>query len=79
MHTVDGNLMFGNQVALDRFGQPLRSLDTNGSGARSVRFNFEDVALMTGQAGRQSVQLALRVLGEDAQLPWNGMSRSLIW
>ena len=29
VHAVDGNLMFGNQVALDRLSQLLRVLDTN--------------------------------------------------
>jgi hypothetical protein len=38
VHTVDGNLMFGYQVAHHRCCQPVRALDADRAGARCVCF-----------------------------------------
>ena len=59
VHTVDGNLMFCDEIALDRFGQTLGALDADAAGCWGVRLNFQDVALWPVTAGRQIVQLLL--------------------
>ena len=33
VHAVDGNLVFGYEIALDRFGQPLGTLDADAARA----------------------------------------------
>ena len=38
VHTVDGNLMFGYQVAHHRCCQPVRALDADRAGTRCVCF-----------------------------------------
>ena len=57
VHAVDGNLVFCDKVALDRFGQTLGTLNADAACRRGVRFYLEDVALLAGDGGRQIVKL----------------------
>jgi hypothetical protein len=57
VQTVDGNLIFCDEVALDRLGQSPGVLDAGGAGLRRMALNLQHVSLMTGQIGGESVQL----------------------
>jgi hypothetical protein len=61
VHAVDGNLMFCNEVALDRFSQALGTLNAGAAREGRVRFHFQDVAFAPGQAGGQSDPTCLRI------------------
>ncbi len=64
MHAVDGNLMFCDKVALNRFGQALRGLDAGSARCGRVRFHLQDVTFAAGEVGRKLIQLGFRVGGE---------------
>ena len=57
VQSVDGNLMFCNQVALDRFSQALGALDAGAAGLGRMRLHLQNVAVPAGDAGRQVVEL----------------------
>jgi len=63
VHTVDGNVVFCYEVAINRFSKVLGALDPGAACQRRMRFQFEDVAVLTVDAGGQIVELEARVRG----------------
>src|SRR5580692_11300538 len=61
VHTVDGNVVFCYEVAINRFSKVLGALDPGAACQRRMRFQFEDVAVLTVDAGGQIVELLLGV------------------
>src|SRR5581483_2287159 len=64
VETVDGNLVFGNEITLDRFGQTLGALDAYATRCRGVSFHLENVTVAAGESGSKLIKLLFGVRGQ---------------